>query len=276
MRSASAICCVAGRSGMAADEEQAQNVVAIIGAVEALGEIVLGIAEIGDLVLGRQRLVPAAPAAPGRSRHCARRRSARRRDRAAGRSPARSSAPSGRPPERPPRRCRDRGNSAAARRSPGAGLMSARPRSKPCHSCSKSLMPVTMSSPSQPRSGLRRRAVGGGRRSRPVGSDRTQLVGAARIGGGELLGRLQRLVEAGALDDIEAEQLLLGLGEGPVDDQRRVLRSCAMSSPPSSAAAAPPVRAGPDWASLPCTTASFCITASSSAFDQAPTTSSEW
>src|ERR1700730_1885555 len=43
---------------MTADEEQPQNVVAIMRAVEPLGDLVLGIVEIGDrLVVLRQRLL---------------------------------------------------------------------------------------------------------------------------------------------------------------------------------------------------------------------------
>ena len=53
-------------------------------------------------------------------------------------------------------------------------------------------------------------------------ADGADLVGAARIGPAEILGGLERLVEGGAVDDIEAQELLLGLGEGPVDHQRRL------------------------------------------------------
>ena len=101
--------------GMAADEQEAQHVVAIVRAVEPLGEVGLGIVEIGDDLVGRQRLALAAAAhvverdvAPDQDEPGG-------RDRAAARSAARSSARAGRPPGTPPRRGRDRGNSAAAR-----------------------------------------------------------------------------------------------------------------------------------------------------------------
>jgi hypothetical protein len=56
MRKASAICCVAGSPGWQ------QNVVAVMRAVEPLGQRVLGVVEIGDRLVGRQRgLLPVAP-----------------------------------------------------------------------------------------------------------------------------------------------------------------------------------------------------------------------
>jgi hypothetical protein len=58
--------------------------------------------------------------------------------------------------------------------------------------------------------------------SRAKNADGPDLIGAARIGPAEILGGLERLVEGGAVDDIEAQELLLGLGEGPVDHQRRL------------------------------------------------------
>src|SRR5262249_49014190 len=42
----------------------------------------------------------------------------------------------------------------------------------------------------------------------------------ARVRRGELARRLDRRVERGAIDDEEAEELLLGLGEWAVDDER--------------------------------------------------------
>ncbi len=57
MRNASAICCVGGRSGVTADEHQPQDVVAIMRAIEPFGELVLGIVEIGDGAVVRQRLL---------------------------------------------------------------------------------------------------------------------------------------------------------------------------------------------------------------------------
>ena len=48
--------------GMAADEQQPQNIVAIMRAVEPFGQRLLGIVEIGDrLVLGQRLLLAAAP-----------------------------------------------------------------------------------------------------------------------------------------------------------------------------------------------------------------------
>ena len=47
---------VGRKLGMAADEQQPQHVVAIMLVVEALGHRCLDVAEIGDHVLGRQRL----------------------------------------------------------------------------------------------------------------------------------------------------------------------------------------------------------------------------
>ena len=117
---------------MAADEEQAQHVVAIMRAVEPLGdrrsrcrsrsEISSsggsGCCLLRACATSSMRDVAADEDQPGR-------RIARR----AVLRPA-ASAPAGRLPERPPRPCRDRGNSAAARRSPGAARSSARRRSR--------------------------------------------------------------------------------------------------------------------------------------------------
>ena len=46
---------------MAADEQQPQNVVAVVRAVEPLGKLLLGVVEIGDRVFLRQRLLLLAP-----------------------------------------------------------------------------------------------------------------------------------------------------------------------------------------------------------------------
>ena len=47
---------------MAADEQQPQNVVAVMRAVEPLGKLLLGVVEIGDrLVVGQRLLLLAAP-----------------------------------------------------------------------------------------------------------------------------------------------------------------------------------------------------------------------
>src|SRR4051812_12430797 len=94
-------------------------------------------------------------------------------------------------------RCRDRGNSAAARRAPGDAPRSA------------------------PRRSRRRRSW----RDAPWCkiSDRADLIGAAGIGVAELARDLDRVIEIFGVDHIEAEQLLLGLGERPVDHQRRLI-----------------------------------------------------
>ena len=203
---------------MAADEQQPQDVVAIVRAVEPLGQRGLGVVEVGDRLLVRQRRLPAAAGARRRSRRCGRPGSARRPDRAAGRSAARSSARAGRLPGRPPRRCRDRGNSAAARRSPGAA-----PRSAPARSRPRSVMPAASCRALEDS----RRA--GSRRRRPG------------LASAEFARDLERLVELGAVDDVEAEQLLLGLGERPVDHQRRSpsLRSVVAAVVGSSRATGP-------------------------------------
>ena len=101
--------------GMAADEQQPQDVVAVVARRRAARP-----------ARSRRRRGRRSPSSSGsavclarararrRARRCGRRRSARRRGRAAGRSAASSSARAGRPPGRPPRPCRGRGNSAAA------------------------------------------------------------------------------------------------------------------------------------------------------------------
>src|SRR6266700_66390 len=119
------------------------------------------------------------------------------RDRAAARSAASSSRPARTRSGRPPRRCRDRGNSAAARRRPGGAPRSARHRSRRCRSF---------------------HCASGSERA-----DRADFVGPAGIGFAELARDIERLVEILAVDDIKAEQLLLGFGIGAVDHQRRIL-----------------------------------------------------
>ena len=106
-------------------------------------------------------------------------------------------------------------------------------------------------------------------------ADGADLIGAAGIGPAKLLRGLERFVEGGAVDDIEAQELLLGLGEGPVDDQRRLLflRNVVAAVVGSRRATGP---RRPCLASFSCTTSSLAMTASSSALVQAPTTSSEW
>src|SRR5262249_32099672 len=112
-------------------------------------------------------------------------------------APARatSAARAATPPETPPRRDRGCGNSATARRRPGDGPTSVPRRSRPCRSCAQG--------------------------SRAEELQRTNLIGAgARVHGSELARRLDRGVERGAIDDEEAEELLLGFGERAVDDER--------------------------------------------------------
>jgi len=58
---------------------------------------------------------------------------------------------------------------------------------------------------------------------RVVERDRADLVGAARVGNGEFASDGERLFKIGNVDHVEAEQLLLRLGERAVDDRRRVL-----------------------------------------------------
>ena len=50
--------------GMAADEQEAQDVVAIVLAVEALGQLGFGVVQIGNDLLGRQRLLLVPARAP--------------------------------------------------------------------------------------------------------------------------------------------------------------------------------------------------------------------
>src|SRR5215475_13351615 len=102
----------------------------------------------------------------------------------------------GRRPGTPPRRYRGRESSARAPPPPWGAPRSASHRSRPRRS----------------------------RRDAPwtEHSDGADLVGPARTGAAELLGDVQRLLERGAIDHIETEQLLLGLGERTVDDHGRI------------------------------------------------------
>src|SRR5260370_3268096 len=59
------------------------------------------------------------------------------------------------------------------------------------------------------------------RSPRPELQDRADLVGAARIGAPELARGIEGVLERRAVDHEEAEELLLGFGERPVDDERR-------------------------------------------------------
>src|SRR5438128_6758520 len=96
----------------------------------------------------------------------------------------------------PLRPYRDRGNSAAMRQAPGGGRRSAPLLSRQHQSC--------------------------GMRPRHEYADRADLIGTARVRLTEIARDGKRIVELLALDNVEAEQLLLGLGERPVDHQRRL------------------------------------------------------
>lgn len=54
MRRASAICWVGGQVGVAADEQQAQYVVAVVRGVDAVGDPLLCVVQIGEFLLWRQ------------------------------------------------------------------------------------------------------------------------------------------------------------------------------------------------------------------------------
>src|SRR3954447_3044488 len=97
----------------------------------------------------------------------------------------------------PPRRYRDCGSNAAARRPPGGAPSSARYRSRRYRSC--------------------RHAPG------HEAADRANLVSAAGIGLAKIAGDVERFLEILAIDDIEAEQLFLGLGKRTVQHQRRIV-----------------------------------------------------
>ena len=105
-------------------------------------------------------------------------------------------------------------------------------------------------------------------------ADRADFIGAAGIGLAEIARDVERLVEILAVDDIEAEQLFLGLGIGAVDHHRRIFlaqrgRRRGRQQPRHRAEPALLV-------SLSCTTASFFITAASCSRVQEPTVSSSW
>ena len=88
----------------------------------------------------RAAIRPASIAAAGHpAPHCAPPGSARRQDRAADRCAASCGARADKLPGTPPRRCRDRGNSATARRWPADARQSARHRSRPVQSSGAAL-----------------------------------------------------------------------------------------------------------------------------------------
>ena len=104
-------------------------------------------------------------------------------------------------------------------------------------------------------------------------ADRPDLVGAAGIGLGRDRARSRAPLQRLAIDDVEAEQLLLGLGERPVDHQ--VARGpCAAWWRRWSASAARRARACRPWPASPGRRSSRAMTASSSSLVQEQTTSS--
>ncbi len=189
--------------GMAADEQQPQDVVAIMRAVEPLGDRFLGIAEIGDrIVLGQRLLLAASPdvvdrdIAPDHDQPCrgiARRPVLR---------PAFQRAQAG-VLERLlggieiAEIAQQRADRLGTRRGQrgidpgGVGHSLALPLALPPH-------------------------------SRQEHADRADLIGAAGIGLAEIARDGDRLVEVVAVDQIEAEQLFLGLGIGAVEHDRRI------------------------------------------------------
>src|SRR5690349_3652814 len=105
-------------------------------------------------------------------------------------------------PGRLPRRGRDRGNTARARPPPADAPHATQPRSTPCRSRRRTF------------AGLR---FGGLRAGREIADgpdlERTVLVLA------KVTRRLDGFVEVLAIDQVEAQKLLLGLGERAVDDK---------------------------------------------------------
>ena len=237
--------------GMAADEQQPQHVVAVVGAVEPLGES--RPRRRRDRRARPRRAAAAAclRAAPRRARRCGRRRSARRPDRAAGRSSARSSAPAGRPPETPPRPCRDRGNSAAA--PPTAwGRAEVSAASIQARSVMSSRAPAW--------------------NSRPDASRRRRPGLASR----ELARDVERFLERLAVDHVEAEQLLLGLGERPVEHHGGSLVLAQRRRRGGRHQARDRAELALLRAACPARPPSFAMTASSCSLLQEQTTSSSW
>ena len=116
-----------GQIGMAADEQEAQDVVAVVRAVEPLGERGFGIVQVGDGLFGGQRFLLAAGAA-----RCVERDVAADQDEPGGGIARRTvlrpvlQRPQAGLLERLLGRYRGRGNSAAARRAPGDAPRSAR------------------------------------------------------------------------------------------------------------------------------------------------------
>ncbi len=170
--SASAICHVAGSAGCAADEQQTQHVVAELRLVEPFHQWRFHIVEIGDRLLRRQGFELAALA------HVVERGVAANQDQPGGgiaRRPVLGRPAfqrAGRRSGTPPRPRRDRGNSAAMRRTAwGRAAVSA------AFIQARSVM-------SQRRSARRDGKARSGR----------SCIGAAGIGGGEVAGDIERLV----------------------------------------------------------------------------------
>src|SRR5258705_12598991 len=115
--------------------------------------------------------------------------------RAAARFEATSRAPRGTLPGKPPRHRRACRSSEGARPPREAAPLVAPRRARRCR-C-----------PRSPGRGPQ------GERAQRANLVRTGRAAASR----EVLGKLDRLVERIAVDDVEPEQLLLGFGEGPID-----------------------------------------------------------
>ena len=216
---------------MAADEQEPQDVVAVVGVVEPLGELGLGVVQVRD---------QPRPAAAAR---CLR-------------APAHAVERDVAPDQDEP------GGGIARRAVARPGLQRAQ-----AGVLERLLGGVEVAEIAQQRAerlgtrGGERGVDPGRRRSRRGRSPRPKQ---ARAGGSHRRRRgwprarsratLERLLERRAVDDVEAEQLLLGLGERAVDDQRRSC-PCAAWSPRWSASGARPARACPALASRCCTTA---------------------
>ena len=196
--------------GMAADEQQPQDVVAVMRAVEPFGELLLGVVEVGDrLVLGQRLLLAVAP-------HLVDRDVA--------------------PDHDQPRR-------GIARRTV---LRPALQRAQ-ARVLERFLGGVEIAEIAQQRAdrlGTRRGQRGidpGGvghlvTLSGLIQPDGPDLVGAAGIGRAEIARDVDRLVEIVAVDEVEPEQLLLGLGIGTVEHDRRIVlaqrgRRCRRQQP---------------------------------------------
>ena len=182
---------------MAADEQQPQDVVAVMRAVEPFGKLFLGVVEVGDRVFLGQRLLLLAP--PD--------------------IVDRDIAPDH---DQPRRGIARRAVLRPALQRAEAGVLK------------RLLGGVEIAEIAQQRAdrlGARRSQRGidpggvghGWHTPRAEQADGPDLVGAAGIGRAEIARDVDRLIEVLAVDDIEAEQLFLGLGIGAVEHQRRIV-----------------------------------------------------